>query len=390
MSDADRRKQNTGTVQREARRSIFRAALLVTLMAVLMSAASLLARDRSFSADENRTLAGRPVFTLSSVTSGKFMEDTEAWLSDQFIGRDRLFLARAGIDRFVGKREVNGVYVGSDRFLFEKPSTWDEARMVRTLAAMNKVTAENKDLRSYMALAPNATELLRDKLPRGAPVTDQAGQIAAVYERLPGVQCVDLISPLKAVKDPSTLYYRTDHHWTAAAAEVAFREIAGAMGLVPEAVAYRTMPVTSAFQGTMASTAGLFRTSDTISVTVPEKEQKLVVTYVDEDRKSASLFDSSKLKEKSRYDVFFGGNYAEVRIDTDAPSDRVLLILKDSYANCVVPMLTPFFKTIVMVDPRYYTDNLPDTIEKEGVTDLLWLYNVNTFLNDTSIADKLG
>ena len=53
-------------------------------------------------------------------------------------------------------------------------------------------------------------------------------------------------------------------------------------------------------------------------------------------------------------------------------------------------MLTPYFKTIVLVDPRYYNDNLPDTIAKEGVTDLLWLYNVNTFLNDTSIGDKLG
>ena len=88
--------------------------------------------------------------------------------------------------------------------------------------------------------------------------------------------------------------------------------------------------------------------------------------------------------------VFFGGNFAEVRIDTGADSDRVLLVLKDSYANCVIPMMTPFFKTIVLVDPRYYNDNLPDTIAKEGVTDLLWFYNVNTFLNDTSIGDKLG
>ena len=162
------------------------------------------------------------------------------------------------------------------------------------------------------------------------------------------------------------------------------------MGLVPDAVSYKTMPVTNSFQGTMASTSGIFKASDTISITVPEKEQTLVVTYVNEDKKTSTLFDASKLKEKSQYDVFFGGNFAEVRIDTGADSDRVLLVLKDSYANCVIPMLTPYFKTIVLVDPRYYNDNLPDTIAKEGVTDLLWLYNVNTFLNDTSIGDKLG
>ena len=389
MADKTRQKQNNAA-RREDRLWVFRAAVLVTLLIVLLSVGSLIAKDREYSANENRYLAGRPSLSLSSLTSGKFMEDTEAYLSDQFLGRDFLVRTRAGIDRFVGKREVNGVYVGKDHFLFEKPSTWDEARMTRTLNTINLVTSKSGDIRSYMAIAPNATELLKDYLPTGAPVTNQTQQIEAIYKNLPDVECVDLVKPLMAVKDPTALYYRTDHHWTAAAAEVAFREIALAMGLVPDAVSYQTLPVTNSFRGTMASSSGIFKASDTISITVPEKEQKLVVTYVNEDKKTATLFDASRLKEKSQYDVFFGGNFAEVRIDTGAGSDRVLLVLKDSYANCVIPMMTPFFKTIVLVDPRYYNDNLPDTISKEGVTDLLWFYNVNTFLNDTSIGDKLG
>lgn len=390
MADKTRQKQNKKVLRREDRLWVFRAALIVTLMVVLLSVGSLVAKDREYSANENRYLTGRPALSLSSLTSGKFMEDTEAYLSDQFVGRDFLVRTRASIDRFVGKREVNGVYIGKDHFLFEKPSVWDDERMTRTLNTINLVTAKSGDIRSYMALAPNATELLKNYLPTGAPVTNQTRQIAAVYKNLHHVQCVDLVTPLKAVSDPTLLYYRTDHHWTATAAEVAFREIATAMGLVPDAVSYKTMPVTNSFQGTMASTSGIFKASDTISITVPEKEQTLVVTYVNEDKKTSTLFDASKLKEKSQYDVFFGGNFAEVRIDTGADSDRVLLVLKDSYANCVIPMLTPYFKTIVLVDPRYYNDNLPDTIAKEGVTDLLWLYNVNTFLNDTSIGDKLG
>lgn len=390
MADSNRQKQNSKTLRREDRLWVFRAAVLVTLMIVLLSVGSLITKDREYSANENRYLAGRPSLSLSSLASGKFMEDTEAYLSDQFLGRDFLVRTRAGIDRFVGKREVNGVYIGKDHFLFEKPSTWDEERMTRTLTAINKVTSDSGDLRSYMAVAPNATELLRNYLPTGAPVTNQTQQIGAIYKNLPDVKCVDLVTPLKAVSDPTVLYYRTDHHWTSVAAEVAFREIALAMGLVPDAVTYQTMPVTNSFQGTMASTSGVFKASDTISITVPEKDQQLVVTYVNEGKKTSTLFDASKLKEKSQYDVFFGGNFAEVRIDTGAESDRVLLVLKDSYANCVIPMLTPYFKTIVLVDPRYYVDNLPDTIQEEGVTDLLWLYNCNTLLNDTSIGDKFS
>lgn len=388
MSDKTQGKPNNKALRREERLNVFRAAMLVTLLLVLLSVGSLVAKDREYSADENRYLAGRPSLTLSSVTSGKYMEDMEAYLSDQFLGRDRLVRTRAGVDLFVGKKEINDVYVGKNHFLFEKPAQWDEARVGKTVDAIRRVTTTNSGVRSYLTIAPNATELLKNDLPRGAPVTNQREQLAALYERLPDLTCIDLAGPLEAVEDPETLYYRTDHHWTAFAAEPAFRAIAGAMDLDPDASSFKRMAVTNEFQGTMASSSGLFRASDKIYVTVPDPDVSCVVTYVNENRKSASLFDASKLKEKSKYDVFFGGNYAEVRIDTAASSDRVLLVLKDSYANCVIPMLTPYFKTIVLVDPRYYNDNLPDTIAKEGVTDLLWLYNVNTFLNDTSVGNK--
>ena len=63
--------------------------------------------------------------------------------------------------------------------------------------------------------------------------------------------------------------------------------------------------------------------------------------------------------------------------------------MKDSYANCLVPMLLPYFKTVIMVDPRYYRGNFDQLMERETVTDMLWLYNANTLLTDTSIAARM-
>jgi hypothetical protein len=62
------------------------------------------------------------------------------------------------------------------------------------------------------------------------------------------------------------------------------------------------------------------------------------------------------------------------------------MVVKDSYANCLIPMLTPYYKTIIMIDPRYFSGDIDRTMKKEAVTDVLWLYNANTFLKDTSIA----
>jgi len=42
-----------------------------------------------------------------------------------------------------------------------------------------------------------------------------------------------------------------------------------------------------------------------------------------------------------------------------------------------------------MIDPRYYYDNVEHVITSQSVTDVLFLYNADTFLGDTSLADVL-
>ena len=69
---------------------------------------------------------------------------------------------------------------------------------------------------------------------------------------------------------------------------------------------------------------------------------------------------------------------------------KSLLIFKDSYANSMIPMLLPYFSKIVVVDPRYYSDEIDNLVEDNDFTHLLFLYNVNTFLEDTSIEKLFG
>ena len=114
------------------------------------------------------------------------------------------------------------------------------------------------------------------------------------------------------------------------------------------------------------------------------------VTYVEEQRVTTTVFDQSKLNGKSKYEVFFGGNYPEVVIESSSANDKVLMVVKDSYANSLIPLLIPHYKKIIIIDPRYYNGNIQDIIDTESVTDMLWLYNANTFLNDTSIAGKFS
>ena len=366
------------------------SALIVTVILFAVSFLSLIGKDREYSENENRYLTTKPQFSWSSLMDGKFMDDAEAYLSDQFLLRDKLVSLRTGIDVFFGKREINDVYIGKKHFLYEKPSEYNETRLKKTTDAMNNIRARNPGINTYIAIAPNSTEIVSAYLPSNAPVPSQTEQIKKIYGSLNGFTLIDLCTPLKSTNNPQDLYYRTDHHWTSAAVDIAYVEIAKKMGLDPASYQYRNLAVTDSFRGTLASSSGIFSAQDTISIPTCPSDVMYRVTYVEEERVTTSVFDPQKLNSKSKYEVFFGGNYPEVVIESSASNEKVLMVVKDSYANSLIPLLIPHYKKIIIIDPRYYNGNIQDIIDTESVTDMLWLYNANTFLNDTSIAGKFS
>ena len=129
---------------------------------------------------------------------------------------------------------------------------------------------------------------------------------------------------------------------------------------------------------------------DKIEICVPKKsEGTYVVNFESSGDKTASLFFKDKLKNKNHYEVFLGGNYDKVIISTVSPSKRSLLLIKDSYANCMIPMLTPYFNKIVVIDPRYLTDSLDSIVKENDFSHMMYLYNVNTLFEDSSLVSCL-
>ena len=121
----------------------------------------------------------------------------------------------------------------------------------------------------------------------------------------------------------------------------------------------------------------------------PKDETEIVVTYTDEQRKTATLYDRSKLESRDKYAVFFGGNFSMMDIRTTADSTDRLLLLKDSYANCLIPFLVPYYREIIVIDPRYYYGDIYQVMKENKITSVLFLYNGNTFVEDNSISGVL-
>lgn len=349
--------------------------------------------DLELSENENRTLQQRPKLTLSALADGSYMKKFETYLTDQFPNRDGLISFHSFFATLTGHREENGVYLGRRGFLFEKQTPLNEDVLQKTTDAINTFLEREKHAKSAMILAPNSSYVLQKYMPYHLHEDDQKQQLTAVKNALQGDK-FSWISVLKAyekVEDPTTLYYRTDHHWTTLAAQRAFLSLSSKWELGAKSSQFTMEPVSDRFSGTLASSYGERKIKDVLYVCAPKKANgTYTVSYPTQGKVTASVFDTSKLEQKNQYEVFLGGNFDKIEITTTAESEDTLLLFKDSFANCLIPMLTPYFSKIVVIDPRYFSDSLGDVLEDTDFTHVLFVYNLNTFLADKSLTGVLA
>jgi hypothetical protein len=84
--------------------------------------------------------------------------------------------------------------------------------------------------------------------------------------------------------------------------------------------------------------------------------------------------------------VFLGSNEPYVEISGNVTNGKRLLLIKDSYANSFVQFLVDDYEEIVAIDLRYYHLSAKKVIEEKGITDCLFLYNVENFSIDENLV----
>ena len=350
---------------------------------------NLIVPDKEQSEQENRVLETIPKLSLTSILNGDFMEQWESYMSDQFAGRNLWRGLKVSLDRLGGSRMENGVIIGKDGQLLEDIAVPDSELFTDNINAVKSFANTYSDIPTTVMLIPDAACILSDSLPAFAAVEDQR-QMFSMVERGLGdsVNWVDAYSTLNKHKTEK-LYYKTDHHWTTQAAFYVFQDAAAGLGIDGDVSDdYVSYTVTDSFNGVLASKSGVgLDEKEQIDIYVPtEGDDDVLVNYEDEAEKRTSLYDSSKLETRDKYGVFFGGNTSVMDIRTMSTSPKRLLVVKDSFADCFIPFLTPYYREIVVVDPRYYSGTMTDIMETYRITDILILYSGNTFMTDNNIS----
>ena len=373
--------------QRKVQEKLVGIIFILTLFLFLII--NVIVPDREKSVQENRMLATKPKFRLSSLISGDYDEKFEAYMDDQFVGRDMWRKLKVAVYRIGGSRLENGVYIGTNGQLLEQIEVADENHLAANIKAIKSFSESQSKIPVRMMLVPDAANVLNHSLPALAKPEDQTQMFSMVRKDLgDSVEWIDVSTELNKHKTEK-IYYKTDHHWTTLGAFYAFQAAAPSLGIEGDLSGkYVSYAVSDSFNGMLASKSGVnLGEKEQIDIYVPtEEDTDLIIDYVDEGKRSTSLYDSSKLKEKDQYTVFLGGNSSLLDIRTVSTSTKRLLLVKDSFANSFIPFLTPYYREIVVVDPRYYSGTINDLMDSYRISEVLFLYSGNTFFKDNNIS----
>ena len=349
--------------------------------------------DAQFSQMENRYLTTRPAISLQTLLDGTFMSNFETYCNEQVPLRNALVRGKAAVSQAQFRCENDGVSKGKDGYLFDKTLSRSN-QFSKNVSAISNFAKNMSDRQRevYITIAPTSVWINEDKLPKGMPVLDEAECSNELTLALndgeidDNVHTVYLYDVLKASEEKQ-LYYRTDHHWTSDAAYIAYGKIMEEMGLKPQDISSYARLEARDFLGTSyAKFKGFGVEADTIGYyDFPIKELRLEKQTVN------NLYDLQKFDTYDKYGAFMYGNdgkYEVVCGDEDVENGADLIIVKDSYANCLIPYLTMNFNDIIVVDLRYYGSSLNELIDENADAKILLLYNWS-FVNEDNHFYKL-
>lgn len=355
----------------------------IFLLLALFSLLTFVVPGKEYSANENRFLEAFPSFSFEKVLSGEYQEKLQESVSDRFIGRDFWMESATFAKKATGYKEMDGVYLGKDSYYIAKTtnSDIDQMQYLKNLRYL-EYFAGKAGKTTDVLLIPSAGTILKEKLPKGAPFYDSAAMYKEAGAVLAKAKLLDVREEIRQYGKQSQVYFRTDHHWTLNGAYAAYAQYCERKKRVKHSFGYFGVEkVSDDFLGSMYSKVLDFAAQKDSLYAAKNLPQAEVVC---DGQKEEGVYAREKLNEKDKYAYFFGGNFARVDITRNAKKKK-LLVIKDSFANSFVPFLLEQYSDIVMIDLRYYRESVGNLLEAEKFDEVLVLYEMSNFANDTNL-----
>lgn len=359
------------------------------LVLLTIGLGTLVREDRVRSQLENRTLAQSVEPTVEGIATGKDMLKMETYFTDQLLLRGTFVEIQALLSKDVFRQPFrNSIYTAKNDYMIEPSASGN----VKIPQAFKQFVGE-VDRPVYMALAPSKTVIAeRDKLIPSYVASNANERYEKMVRDFQAAEMTNLSLQGLKLSD----YFKTDHHWNIDGATEAYQVITKRMGLST------TLPETKwrkedqhAYYGSLArkTTLSYAASGDRLDYYAPAFFNGIDVCY--EGKCGRPVIDESFVKQEGdyvdRYEVFLRGNHDIMSMKSAANRNRpTILVLKDSFANPVLPLLAKS-ANLEVVDIRYVPKSFDVSrfAKQKQIDSVLFLHNSNIAGLMKTYEDKL-
>lgn len=348
------------------------SAIFIAILFVFFLLVMVFPKDENASVQENRPLAGMPEVSVKNIFAGSFTTDYETYLTDNVGFRSHFVNLGTKIENLRGiQQKESGKIIdlagggklvlndGKIMEVFKKNPKTREGY----ISVLNDY-AKKLDTHMYLMLVPTQIEFDESKYRQ---ISDSEKEtIDAVYSSLKGIEPVNVYDKLKANTN-DYIYFKTDHHWTQRGAYLGYEalmEKADKDAVSLESLNHKKLSGFLGYLYNQANVPQYSKYADDIEYFEGEENYLILAKGPDENgdivEYQSKIYCPPTDSAPPLYSTFMGGDHAFAEITTNVKNGKTALIIKDSYANAVIPLLTNNYEKLVIIDPRSYYGTLSD------------------------------
>lgn len=393
--------------------------------------------EKARSEEEKRDLQPLPAFNWDSYWKGQYTDSLSKYLADHFAFRQPLVQLSFWMERHRGiHQEEIGVYTGNMDFdagieemqefkdslnqanadkqkrdpnlFFNEGKAEDvdrghqrlliyKGQGIQIFGGINTTKDYGRSDKFNASIINEYQDSLKGRVQVHAVITPASGElflpteykkehpseraaIDSIYHYIDAsINTADVCAELHRHKD-EYLFFATDHHWTGRGAYYGYVAWAKSAGIQPVPLEKLERKVIPNFTGSFLRMTQDQRLADNPDSVEYFKLPIQHVTYKVEGARHDKL-EKKRLfvefaKDEHAYGVFLGSDPPIYCVDTDVKTDRVAVLVKNSYGNPFSTFLPLHFNRVFIIDYRKFKGNLIELCRKNKVTDLIILQSV--------------
>ena len=271
--------------------------------------------------------------------------------------------------------------------------TYIESSAERYAALINKLTKSlDNSAEVYTMIAPTSVGItLPDNKRDKVNSSSQKEALERLQKKLSGkgkfVPLYDTM--MRHRKD--YIYFRTDHHWTSRGAYYAYEAFCHTKGIEPYSLSSYTKTKVKGFWGTFYSDTNQNKNLKAdVLISYHPHSKKLTMKYTTATgitAKAPVIADASDYSAGLKYCAYIAGDnpYTVIR-NKEIKEKTSCVVIKESYGNAFIPYLADHYRTVYVIDYRYWEGNVTNFIKKRKIKDVLLINNISMTRNSYLIG----